>query len=437
MRGYLGCCTPHTLRGVAIFSSIDVQWKRFAVGVIAAILPMVVSVGWMMLTGERGTTTAADESSSNSCVTEATTTTTLGASSAQTSAVSSPSSSSFEWLAPFTNLVRRMTIPAGRMSPSALFWSLTRQSVFAMTHVLWSWGCIRYGSVGVQQLIRQIYRWMYVTQSPTKVEAWQTIAERISINRAIRSGRYDLYLPPWSSDETSTTTSTTTIPTTNQKDRVHAILFLPGLGVDHVAYARPAAFLSDEGFLVVVISAEPLRVASTHLNCHARAIQRIQKQAAEQFRKIYRIQNNNDDEIIISKWSIVGHSMGCFTATHLAADLNINRLVMWASAPFVGLMRDVSQIPTLRAMVLQASEDRVIATMIADVARKAALTEQFYQLLPPKERTIIKTIVGGTHSGFASYTSFYAPESDTMFMPPLAQQQLAVQYTAEFLRSNP
>jgi hypothetical protein len=124
--------------------------------------------------------------------------------------------------------------------------------------------------------------------------------------------------------------------------------------------------------------------------------------------------------------------MGSFTVTHLAADLGIHRVVLWASIPMVSFLRDLSGSSSTQVLVLQASEDLLLDMMIPDKAKQEALTKQYYQLLPSSTTT--RTIPGGTHSGFASYVSSFAPEVN--LIPREEQHARAVDWTVEFLRQN-
>ena len=253
-------------------------------------------------------------------------------------------------------------------------------------------------------------QWSTVIQSPARPDAWKLLADRIAMGRAYRSRRYDVYLPPVeaSNDDSGTTTSV------GPKE---ALLLIPGFGVEHTAYAGVAAGLSDKGFLVVVVSAEPLRVPWMNLGCGAVRMRHIQAQVTRKHPSI-------------KSWSLAGHSMGSFTATHSAPELGIQRIVFWASAPLVWLLNpNLMSAGVVRVLVIQVSNDPVVDIMIPDKDQQKALTNQYYELLPPD--TTLRVIQGGTHGGFASYQSKNISEMQSI---PLDKQfETTVDWTAEFL----
>lgn len=279
--------------------------------------------------------------------------------------------------------------------------------LYSIWSVAWLWK----GTTGIRAAVQKAFlfsQWpgfilgQKSTRSPANVEAWRVLSERITQRRAYRTRRYDVYLPP--SLEPART--------------LEAILFLPGFGAEHVAYAEPASGLADAGFVVVLLSAEPLRVASKELGFAS-------------FSKIKCIQHDVCKRLNVPlSWSVMGHSLGSFTATHLAMNLNIPRIVMWGAAPMDQLIADLSTTLNKRVMVIQGSNDKVIEFMVPDEKVRKKQTENFYRKLP--KETSLKSIEGGNHNGFANYTPAFSIESPGM--PRKEQHAQAVALTVDFLR---
>ena len=280
---------------------------------------------------------------------------------------------------------------------------------FLIPFMPWSIFCFWKGTEGIRSVARAVWdvSWFSGKQSYANPDAWQTLSERISSGRAHRSRRYDIYLPP--SDRKGSSSSSIVSQ--------EAIIFLPGFGVEHSAYAGPAALLSDAGYVVVVVSAEPLRGASPKLGCTPNAIRRIQRHVC---RKV-------GHEL---SWSLVGHSMGSFTATQLAGPLNLRRVVMWASAPAFldALSQDEQFLTKARVLVIQGSSDKLIELYV----KSKEQWREFYARLP--RGTVTMTISGGTHGGFGSYTSVVFAEEP--IINTSEQHRQAVQWTVRFLRQH-
>jgi len=254
----------------------------------------------------------------------------------------------------------------------------------------------------------------YVIRSTTLPEAWECLADRVAQRRAYRSGRYDAYLP--------------SVPKRSD-GAVDAVLFLPGAGVEDVAYARVAAKLSDEGYVVVVVSAEPMRMASPDMGYTARYCRRIMRQVENQQRQQ---QQNNGAEQNTKEWQWygAGHSLGSFTLTHIAQELGLGKLVFWGCAPFVESMKDISDAAAeLKVRVVQGTDDVVVRTFSTPEK-----TAEYWKRLPGTRQDVERVIVGGTHSGFASYQSSSSfAKNETGSISRHEQHRQVVRYTVEFL----
>lgn len=287
-----------------------------------------------------------------------------------------------------------------------------RQVTFQRSSVLysmWSLAWLWRGATGIRAVAQKMFlfsRWSEILghksmRSPANIEAWSVLSERITQRRAYRTRLYDVYLPP-------------SLPPPARA--MEAILFLPGFGVEHVAYSEPAARLADAGFVVVLLSAEPLRIASKELGFASSKIKRIQYDVCKRL------------DVPLS-WSVLGHSLGSFTATHLALELDIPRIVMWGSAPMDQLIADLSTT-NKRVMVVQGSNDKVIEFMVPDEQVRKKQTEQFYHKLP--KETVVKSIQGGNHNAFGNYTPAFSIESSGISRNE--QHAQAVALTVDFLR---
>ncbi|GAX11411.1 hypothetical protein FisN_22Lh089 [Fistulifera solaris] len=285
---------------------------------------------------------------------------------------------------------------------------LPRYSVISLSSI-WSVAWLWRGTTGIRTVWHKTFtfsRWSEMlglpsTRSVAEEDAWRVLSERITQQRAYRTRRYDVYLPPLLTGRA-----------------LEAIMFLPGFGVEHVAYAESAARLADAGWVVVVVSAEPLRIASKGLGFASSRIRDIPYLVCKELN-------------VPLSWSVIGHSLGSFTATHVSLELDIPRVVLWGSAPMDDLIADLSNL-NKRVLVLQGSEDKVIQFMVPDEQVRQQQTDNFYRKLPTN--TITKMIEGGTHKGFGSYTPAFSIEKSSG-IPRSEQQFQAVALTVDFLRN--
>ncbi len=248
--------------------------------------------------------------------------------------------------------------------------------------------------------------------------------------RAYRTFAYDVYLPPPPPSSNNNNDDDTL-----QHSVLEFILFLPGAFVEHVAYASPAALLSDHGYIVVVLSSEPTTgIVETLLPpFDARSIQRIQRDVEAKYASTHHHQNHNQP----CRWIFMGHSMGSLTCTKLVSYFpHVQDIVLWGSAPFLDYMGDVSNMTTthhgpLQVLVVQGTRDDIIQRYCT-----LEMIEEYWRRLPPATTTIHE-IVGGTHHGFGNYIRQYVNELDKSDTMPIQEQHaVAVQVTVDFLRKR-
>lgn len=228
-------------------------------------------------------------------------------------------------------------------------------------------------------------------RKPILDETRDTLQQRISNGRAIRSKRFDLYLPPTYTGR--------------------ALLFVPGACVPHVAYAQVASQLSEQGVAVVVISAEPVCMPSVHLGCCKKSMQRVMKNVDRKYLPYP------------ARWSLGGHSMGAFCAMRLSSELmNPSHLVFWGMGPYKEARSNISST-TIPVLVVHGSNDK-----LCEYTPEA--WNDFEKDLPP--HCVYVVIPGATHNQFATYSNDPAVDG----IPGISseeQHQLVVEATAEFL----
>jgi pimeloyl-ACP methyl ester carboxylesterase len=268
----------------------------------------------------------------------------------------------------------------------------------------------------------------------TRKSAQIELKHRLQTNRVVRFRRYDIYLPPPilnddGDDDSSLSFSSSSIQS------CQALLFLPGALVPHSAYAEVAARLSDAGLVVVVVSAEPTRMIHQHLGADVHSIRRIMtrvqswlllnhgRHISSQSTQLQARGNSSTSSsrstvlspppsqlisitrrltpLLISEWSLMGHSMGSFSALRLFAQLQqkvpqtIRRVVLWGTGAFLSLATDMTCCTDCHVLLVQGSDDFVVAYGTASQAE--------FDALLPATTTYREVISGGTHDGFASY----------------------------------
>ena len=288
------------------------------------------------------------------------------------------------------------------------------------------------------------FRDMMGSPSLTLSRAIDVLTSRIIHRRAYRTPRYDVYLPP------SLNTSTDGKPSNDQS----ALLLIPGATVSHEAYSEVAGRLSDEGFVVVVVSLEPFRLANPYFGTNLALAKRIMNEVTE---KIHRVPENlvqsSDENKQLSQaksieWTLLGHSMGAFGAMQLfrafaddprdnlqktsstrnSTTSVSNKLVLWGLAAFIESATDLSHLKDAQILVLQGSNDALVEL-------QRSRDKELVAFFPPT--VVAETIAGGTHEGFSSYEPSFQLEDDAKKRPISLdeQQKQACEKTARFLRS--
>ena len=257
------------------------------------------------------------------------------------------------------------------------------------------------------------------TQLP---ESWASLSEYIHDKRVYRKRLYDVYLPPHRFAENESLSRSNDSVAVNRSTQ-SAILFFPGLGVPYTAYARAAHGLSNKGHLVVVVSGEPWRVVSEKIKHGPRFVNR---------QIIRRVEKQHPQ---ISEWYLVGHSLGCFTASHMVNHLDSNivkGMVMWGVAPFWQSVNDLSNCTNVPVRMVQGSED-IIVRMTDNEQNRREMWKRMPPTFDPEKH--VYTIKNGTHCGFADYLSgmeqFREPVDNSH-----RQQEAAADLTHAFILST-
>lgn len=290
------------------------------------------------------------------------------------------------------------------------------------------------------------------TRSSTLPRAIDALKLRIRHRRAYRTRRYDVYLPPslagLSENVTKSDVDTQTL---------RALLFIPGAAVAHEAYSEVAARLSDKGFVVVVMSLEPFRLADHHFGANIGSVKRIIEQITldihvstmAQRIQTYQESGGKLSPILLPQeigdklprislpaktveWTLMGHSMGSFAAMQLfrafcdhsnnntytigsnipeqlepitsTMDIVIgNKLVLWGTAALVDFATDLSDQRDADILIVQGTNDEFVELM-------RSRQDELEAFFPPATRT--EHIVGGTHEGFGSYQTSYRWDDD-------------------------
>jgi predicted esterase len=278
---------------------------------------------------------------------------------------------------------------------------------------------------------------IYTLRFVTHENAYQCLYDRIQQQRVYRTYSYDMYVPPQSSlSSASALASNDTNSDTSKRIKDEYILFLPGAYVEHIAYSEPASLLSDYGYIVVVMSSEPLGIVDIHLSQFSPSnIQHIQRTVERQYNTLIDGNNNCNNR---SRWILMGHSMGSLTCTKLVSKLsNVNEMVMWGSAPFIDFMDDISQYnhnncnKNIRVLVVQGTNDDIIQSYGTPKS-----IQEFWNRLPISCTTRYD-IIGGTHHGFGNYiTQSFDNNSNNINVNCIStteQHLIAVKATVDFL----
>jgi hypothetical protein len=119
----------------------------------------------------------------------------------------------------------------------------------------WMWHCSRQLLVQLSFFFQNVMNYLR-NRNHALPSAIEGMKMRIASNRAYRTRRYDVYLPP------SSSSSSLTMRNNAKRYTQKAVVMLPGALVQHPSYSELAGRLSDTGLLVVVTSLEPCLLAT-------------------------------------------------------------------------------------------------------------------------------------------------------------------------------
>lgn len=281
---------------------------------------------------------------------------------------------------------------------------LTRDVKYSHLVVLlspWSFSAITSTILPQSQLIAlTISTWIKLRQ-PALPEALDCLEQRIKSGRCYHYGRYDVFLPE-SADEYSTE-----VP-------MNGLILLPGALISHLAYSQVASRLSDLGICVVVVSMEPLRLATSRLGSSKGRLAKIRRNVQH---RLLRGRTVN--------WSIGGHSLGSFAAAKLIEeDSKYQKLVLWATTdkqPLPSILRNTNN-PVL---LIQGSNDK-----FCFMDEKAQFN--FRQNFPPDTR--YQTIIGASHMWFASTDQGDPVSMGRASISMEEQQERVADLTVDFMK---
>ena len=232
--------------------------------------------------------------------------------------------------------------------------------------------------------------------------------ERLRSKRLDRQERFDVYLPPPSNKTT----------TADKPQEVPGLIFFPGALVEHAAYAPLAAHLSDQGILVVVVSFEPMRIATFHQGGSERDVLPI----------LYHVASHYTDASV-KDWALGGHSVGGSCAFDLVQRLNMSKLVLFASHSSFDKRAHLVD-SKVKVLCVDATNDGILSR------ESSQRMEHFKTHMVPAD-TIFYIIQGGNHSGFGHYGPQTFPRLDgERTIPLMEQQRQCVEVTASFLLDN-
>ena len=291
------------------------------------------------------------------------------------------------------------------------------------------------------------------------------LLEQVKAGRVLQRHGYDLYLPP----PTAMSIGNTKKKFENNNSIIKSLLFFPGFGIHHEAYADVAIQISEYGIPVVVVSLEPLRLAHAKFVGSMDDVRRITKSASKDVVLYYKRNHLLDstdvlydkdnpverkDESIVVEWEMSGHSMGGYCALQLAEDLVQSKdvqssiklkdgsvlrigsnIVVWAAGNIVDIVPYLQSPATsspspLRVLILLGSNDN-IAKFTSHQHKRQLLSR-----LP--RRSKMETIKGANHSGFASYDEACEKSSTFLMNGPRditlkSQHEQASRRTVNFL----
>ena len=145
--------------------------------------------------------------------------------------------------------------------------------------------------------------------------AQNLLLERILCGRAVRTNRYDLYIPPPlpPSDDTGDTND----KNTKKQQKTMGLLFYPGALVSHTAYAPTMAKLS---------------------------LETSKEEATKNALKImYEVIASSDHDVVVTEWAVGGHSLEGLVAIPLATAMTpgVSKVVHFFVLLIVALLLDL------------------------------------------------------------------------------------------------
>lgn len=307
-------------------------------------------------------------------------------------------------------------------------------------------------------LFQVLQRFKVVLQSRKRADHSTRVQlrEKIKEGRVLQRHSYDLYLPPSKESNDATDDS-----------NIKCLLFFPGFGIHHSAYADVASLISQYGIPVAVVSLEPLRLAHAKLGGSIQDVRRILKYAGRDVVKYYKQNDNNnvnevtvdekDNESVILEWDVGGHSMGGYNSLQLAPVLQQSddeqltiklsqnngsissrigsQIIVWGAGNLVDSVPNLQTLnssdeSTFRVLILLGSND--------DLAKFTSHRQKRDLLRKLPRRSKMQTIKGANHSGFASYDEA-SKKSSTFLLNGIrditlkSQQEETARRTADFL----
>ncbi len=325
--------------------------------------------------------------------------------------------------------------------------------------------CKTFETIPQVKLIFNRLRFFVAFRANAANEELSLLKHKVACGDAIRTSGYDVHFPSIDNDvddnvqqvkkvtngrgtgmyrgkNKSASTCTGTI---KQK----AMIFIPGLLVDHTSYSTIASRIASEGnVIVVVMSLEPLRMAGEHslelkdVKQVIRSVTKVWKRRCKGKGDNNSISSSSNDEVEL-EWSLSGHSFGGYGAMRLAPafvddqrqqqqrqqrrreqrqngkemHMNINekqtqqdenniKVVVWGAGSFPNYVTDLSDRgDDIDVLIVLGSNDNICKFETKNDLRS------FQSKLPLPSSSSnnghkyggIKFIKGGTHNQFANY----------------------------------
>eukprot|EP00534_Pseudo-nitzschia_fraudulenta_P006637 CAMPEP_0201176410 /NCGR_PEP_ID=MMETSP0851-20130426/104892_1 /ASSEMBLY_ACC=CAM_ASM_000631 /TAXON_ID=183588 /ORGANISM="Pseudo-nitzschia fraudulenta, Strain WWA7" /LENGTH=436 /DNA_ID=CAMNT_0047459805 /DNA_START=164 /DNA_END=1474 /DNA_ORIENTATION=- len=324
------------------------------------------------------------------------------------------------WHAPIPSVATKLLLLGLRILlgipalPLTIVFCLARFVLYPHNALLQGMGWMLVGVplVGMFLFGRKLCRDFVHGRIPPFKSAQNLLAQRMEEGRAIRTGGYDVFLPP---------------PSETKDDRdgddepsCPGLILYPGWLINHTSYAPIASKLSDSGILVVVVSMEPFRAS----------VVSTRAETARTLKTMYELLAEVAPERPVSEWALGGHGTGGHLAMKIARATSpgTSRLVLWGcgTRPIDRGSASLHDNKTMRVLVLNGSEDGSI--------KRLPFHEQtaFRKILP--ETTEYRTLQGGNHNGFGHYEKPKNQKRDGVRTITLDEQQrVAVEETVRFL----